>query len=236
MHMSRRPSSHLLGFCVSVCASNIIAVDMKALLEGRSSALEQCPLWALRRSNSPLNNPSRTQLKSQRRAAVVAGVELGAVGRERAAVVHVDAISLLGFAVAGYGFCDFDREAVGGGGGGEGEEGGEKEGGQEGEGEGEGGEMHDVYWKKVGQEVGWTCECGCKVPEWKGCDEGRMWLDPISRFGRFHCVRRVDFSVRMKVEIDKFNVYCILSLTLLSPAMLAAFPSYHILPSRNQSL
>ena len=81
----------------------------------------------------PFNDSAGAQLKTQRRAAVVAGVELGAVAGECTAVVHVDVVAALGLARAVDGVSDVDLEA--GGGGDEGGEGSEEEDGGEGESE-----------------------------------------------------------------------------------------------------
>lgn len=59
--------------------------------------------------------------------ALVAGVELGAVGLQGTAVVHGDSVALDGLAVALDGLGDFDAEF---GGGGEGAEGGYEDGGE----------------------------------------------------------------------------------------------------------
>lgn len=59
----------------------------------------------------PFNDPPGSDLETQRRAAVVAGIELGAVAGQGAAVVHVDIVALFGLARAFDGGGDFDLEA-----------------------------------------------------------------------------------------------------------------------------
>ena len=93
----------------------------------------------------PFNDPPRPDLEAQRRAAVVAGVKLGAVGGEGAAVVHVDVVALFRLARARlHGRGHFYLEARAGDEGHEGRE------GDEGGGEEEGAHLR-------GRFGGWFC-------------------------------------------------------------------------------
>jgi hypothetical protein len=72
----------------------------------------------------PFNNLADPELEAQRLAALIAGVELGTVAGQGAAVVHVDVVARFGLAGAFDLERDVDLEA---GGGDEGEKGGEDE-------------------------------------------------------------------------------------------------------------
>lgn len=63
--------------------------------------------------NSPLDDTTGTQLESQRRITAVAGIELGSVGLQGAAVVHGDSVAVGGLAGALDGVGDFDAELGG---------------------------------------------------------------------------------------------------------------------------
>lgn len=89
-----------------------------------------------RSPNSPLNNPTSSQLKGQGDIALKARVELLPIGLEGTPVVHGDIIAVLGLARALDLVGDFDAQLGGAGEGGEAQE--------------EGGETHCGWlWKDV---------------------------------------------------------------------------------------
>lgn len=65
--------------------------------------------------NSPLNNTTSTQLKSQRDVALEARVKLATIGLESTPVVHGDVVAVLGLARALDLVGDFDAELGGAG-------------------------------------------------------------------------------------------------------------------------
>ena len=94
MHMSSKPSSQLRHKHVS--RPSVETID-----SGFSSGLRALPF----------NDPPGPDLETQRRTAIVAGIELGAVAGQGAAVVHVDIVALFGLARAFDWGGDFDLEA-----------------------------------------------------------------------------------------------------------------------------
>jgi hypothetical protein len=92
-------------------------------------------------SNSPLDNTTGTQLEGQWRFALVAGIELGSVGLQGAAVVHGNSVAAGGLASALDGVGYFDAEV---GGSCERAEGCDED----------GGETHCVFWGGLGRGMG----------------------------------------------------------------------------------
>lgn len=60
-----------------------------------------------------LDNPSSTQLEVERLAAIVGSVKLGSVARKCAPVVHINLVTLDGFAAAFHLLRDLDLETLG---------------------------------------------------------------------------------------------------------------------------
>src|SRR5277367_3302415 len=92
MHMSSKPSSQL--------RDNTSVVPRETIDSGFSGGLRALPF----------NDPPGPDLETQRRATIVASIELGAVAGQGAAVVHVDIIALFGLARAFDRGGDFDLE------------------------------------------------------------------------------------------------------------------------------
>lgn len=93
-------------------------------------------------SHSPLDDTTGAQLEGQRCFALVAGIELGSVGLQRAAVVHGDSVAVGSLASALDSVGCFDAELGGGSNGAE-------------SGDEDGGETHCVVMRWIGKRGSW---------------------------------------------------------------------------------
>lgn len=104
MHMSSNPSSHL-----DPIPSHISTPHQASPTKNKTKN---------KKTNSPLDNHALAHREAQGLATLVARIEHTAIARQRAAVMHLDAVASLRFAAAGVGEgvfgCDFRRCCEGG--------------------------------------------------------------------------------------------------------------------------